>query len=61
MSKLYKKQIKELEQFLKESPEIIVDVEDLPYQVYERLQQIHNYETLYQDVNRRIWDFHNDK
>lgn len=51
MRKLTRKQKKILEEY-----KGCRDIDDLPFGVYEHLEEIHNYETLYQDVNRFLWD-----
>lgn len=44
-------QIKVLKQYPKAR-----DVEDLPNGVFEKLEEMNDYETLWQDVNRFLWD-----
>jgi len=32
------------------------DVDDLPWDIYEILVELNEYETLWQDINRYLWD-----
>lgn len=31
--------------------------DDLPFDVYDKIEEINDYETLWQDLNRFLWDY----
>jgi hypothetical protein len=51
MRKLNKKQV----ELLKQYPDVWA-VDDLPYKIRQELESLNDYETLWQDANRFLWD-----
>lgn len=58
MAKFYKSQQKFLRKFLEANPnEQFFDINDLPTEVWERLVEMRDTETLWTDVNSFLYDF----